>query len=134
METGSKFKTVEEYLSQLPPPAKKAAETLRQAIRKAAPQAEEVISYNMPAYKQKGILVYFAVWKHHIGFYPTGSGIRAFQKEIESYKSAKGSVQFPLDQPMPLDLVKRIVKHRVAENEQKAALKAAKPKRSPAST
>lgn len=124
-----KFATVDEYLAQLPPAAKKAAQALRKTIKAAAPQAEELISYNMPAYKYKGVLVYFAVWQHHIGLYPTGSGIKAFQQELIGYKSAKGSVQFPLDQPMPLELVRRMVQHRVAENEQKALLKTAKPKR-----
>lgn len=94
-------------------------EELRQAIKLAAPAAEEVISYQMPAFKYHGVLVYFAAYKHHIGVYPTSSGIAAFKKELSVYKGAKGSVQFPLDKPLPLALIKKIVKFRVKENLEK---------------
>ena len=90
---------------------------------KAAPGANEVISYRMPAYEQNGMLVYFAGYKSHIGFYPTGEGISAFSKEIAAYKSSKGAVQFPLDKPLPVSLISKMVKHRVQVNKEKAALK-----------
>ncbi len=90
-------------------------EKLRQAIREAAPEAIEIMSYHMPAFKQNGILVYFAAHKNHIGFYPMPSGIKAFKAELTPYKSGKGTVQFPLDKPIPLDLVKKIVAFRVKE-------------------
>ena len=92
---------------------------LRQTIRKAAPEAEEVISYQMPAYKLQGMLVYFAAYKNHIGFYPTGSGIFAFKKELSIYECSKGTVRFPLDKPLPLGLIGKIVKFRVKENLEK---------------
>ena len=88
---------------------------MRQTIRKAAPQATETISYSMPAFRLHGILVWFAAHTKHIGFYPGASGIRAFAQELSAYKSAKGSVQFPFDEPLPLALIARIVKYRVAE-------------------
>ena len=93
---------------------------MRQTIRKAAPEAEEAIAYHMPTFKLNGKnLVHFAAFKNHIGFYPTPSGIEAFIKELSSYKGAKGSVQFPLDKPIPYDLVKKIVIFRVKENRKK---------------
>jgi uncharacterized protein YdhG (YjbR/CyaY superfamily) len=94
-------------------------EELRTTIRKAAPKAEEGISYGMPSYKQNGILVYFAGYTNHIGFYPTGSGISAFTNEIKHYKTSKGTIQFPLDKPIPKTLVTKIVKYRVHINEEK---------------
>ena len=96
---------------------------LRATIKKVAPQAEEVISYGMPAFKLKGMLVWFAAYAHHIGFYPTASGITAFKKELSIDKGGKGSVQFPFDKPLPLGLVAKIVQFKVAENLQKAAMK-----------
>lgn len=92
---------------------------MRRQIKAAAPKAEESISYGMPAYKLNGVLVYFAGYKNHIGFYATPTGHEAFKKELSAYKEGKGSVQFPLDEPLPLDLVSRIVKFRVKENEAK---------------
>ena len=89
---------------------------MRAAIKKAAPGAEEVISYNMPAFRQQGMLVWYAAFEKHIGFYPRASGIEAFKKELSAYKWAKGSVQFPIDEPLPLTLVNKIVKYRVKEN------------------
>ena len=100
-------------------------EDLRQTIRKAAPKAEEVISYQMPAFKFHGMLVYFAGFKNHIGFYPTSSAIKAFNKELSAYAGAKGTVRFPLDKPIPVGLITKIVKHRVKENLAKENLKAA---------
>ena len=116
-------KNVGEYLEAFPVSAQHKLEQVRQAIKKAAPKAEEVISYQMPAYKYHGMLVYFAGWKNHIGFYPTSTGTNIFKKELSVYKGAKGSVQFPLDKPMPLVLISKIVKFRVKENEAKAAAK-----------
>ncbi|MFT3704288.1 MAG: DUF1801 domain-containing protein [Agriterribacter sp.] len=112
--------TADEYIATFPEETQKKMQQLREAIKKAAPAAEEVISYGMPAYKQNGMLVYFAAYKSHIGFYPTPSGIIAFKKELSVYNGAKGSVQFPLDKPLPLALVKQIVKFRIAENLEKA--------------
>lgn len=111
-----KFQTVDEYLSALPQPAKDAVVTLRQAIRQAAPQAEETISYNMPAFKWNGILVWYAASKNHIGFYPKPSAILAFNADLASYKTSKGAIQFPIDQPIPISLIKKIVKFRIKEN------------------
>jgi uncharacterized protein YdhG (YjbR/CyaY superfamily) len=91
-------------------------ESMRQAIHEAAPEAQETISYQMPTFRQNGNLVHFAAYKKHIGFYPTPSGIEAFKDELSRYESAKGSVRFPLDQALPLDLVRRIVEFRVKEN------------------
>ena len=92
---------------------------MRKTIKAAAPNAEELISYQMPAYKYKGVLVYFAAFEKHIGFYATPTGHSAFKKELSQYKTGKGSVQFPLTEPLPLELVKRIVQFRVKENEEK---------------
>ena len=97
---------------------------MRAIIKKAAPKAEEVISYSMPAFKQSGILVYFAAQSKHIGFYPTASGIIDFKKELVDYKHSKGAIQFPYDKPLPVSLITQIVKFRVAED--KAKLKAKK--------
>jgi len=91
-------------------------ETIRRTIKEAAPQAQETISYQMPAFKLNGVLVYFAAHKNHLGFYPAPSGIAAFKNELSAYSPSKGAVQFPLDKPMPLDLIKRIVEFRVKEN------------------
>jgi len=109
----TKFSTVEEYFAQLSGPVKARMEQVRETIRKAAPGAEEVISYNMPAFRSNGVLVYYAAYGNHIGLYPTGSGIEAFQKEIEGYKSSKGAVQFQHDEPLPLGLIAKIVQFRV---------------------
>lgn len=107
---------VDEYISGFPKETQALLEQLRAAITDAAPRAEEVISYAMPAYRINGMLVYFAGYARHIGFYPGAGGIAAFKNELSVYKGAKGSVQFPLDQPLPLELVTRIVKFRVDEN------------------
>ena len=114
-----KFSNIDDYLAQFPPPVQEKLEQLRKTIKNAAPNAEEVISYQMPAYRQHGILVYFAGYKHHIGFYPTPAGINAFKNELSVYKPAKGSVQFSLDKPLPLALITEIVKFRVKEDQEK---------------
>jgi uncharacterized protein YdhG (YjbR/CyaY superfamily) len=119
MKTTTKYASVDDYLSLCPGDIRLKLEALRAAIQKAAPQAKEVISYKMPAYRQHGILVYFAAHKNHIGFYPTSSGVLAFQKELASYKVSKGAIQFALDKPLPLTLVARIVKFRVKEDREK---------------
>ncbi|HEV2134225.1 MAG TPA: DUF1801 domain-containing protein [Terracidiphilus sp.] len=111
-----KFQTTDEYLSTLPQPARDAAATLRQAIRQAAPQAEEAISYNMPAFKWNGILIWYAAFKNHIGLYPKASAIVAFKDQLAPYKTSKGAIRFPLEKPLPLNLVKQIVKFRIKEN------------------
>lgn len=114
---------IDEYISQQPDNVQALLKQMRNTIKRAAPKAEEVISYQMPAYKFHGMLVYFAAFKNHIGFYPTAAGIAEFKKELSSYKGAKGSVQFPLDQPLPLKLITLITKFRAAQNLEKAKLK-----------
>jgi uncharacterized protein YdhG (YjbR/CyaY superfamily) len=96
---------------------------MKATIKKAAPKAEEVISYGMPAFKFHGLLVWFAAYTRHIGFYPRVSAIQAFKKEIAKYKNAKGSVQFPLHKPLPLALIKKMVQYRVKENLEKIKMK-----------
>ena len=118
METGIKFKTVDEYFSTLSPPTKNILEQVRNIIKQAAPQATEVISYNMPAFKMHGVLVYYAAHAEHIGFYPTSSPIEIFKDELSSYKCSKGAIQFPIDEPMPFDLIGKIVRFRVQQDEE----------------
>jgi len=113
---------VDAYIMRFAPTTQKLLKQLRATIKKAAPLAEEVISYGMPAYKYHGILVYFAGYDHHIGFYPTASGIENFKKEIAGFKHSKGAVQFPPDKPLPLSLVTAIVKFRVQLNLEKASI------------
>ncbi len=115
--------TIDEYISAFPADIQELLQELRKTIRKAAPAAEECIAYAMPAYKLNGPLVYFAGYKGHIGFYATPTGHEAFKKELSKYKEGKGSVQFPLDEPIPLKLVEKIVKFRVKENMAKPAKK-----------
>lgn len=110
---------IDKYISGFPTEIKIKLEEIRNIIKKAAPGATEIISYKMPAYKLKGVLVYFAGYQNHIGFYPTGSGIRAFQHEFGDYKWSKGAVQFPLDKPLPEKLITRMVKFRVKEDKSK---------------
>jgi uncharacterized protein YdhG (YjbR/CyaY superfamily) len=111
-----KPKDIDEYISSSPLEIQAILEQLRATIKKAAPLAEEVISYGMPAFKLNGMLVWFAGHSKHIGLYPRVSAMEAIQKELSNYKRAKGSVQFPLDKPLPLGLVSKIVKFRVKEN------------------
>lgn len=119
----TKPKNIDEYIASFPKDIQKNLKQLRATIKKAAPQAEEVISYNMPAFKLNGMLVWFAAHSKHIGFYPTAKGIVAFKKELSEYKGAKGSVQFPLEKPLPLDIITQIVKFKVKENLEKAKMK-----------
>ncbi|MBO9728436.1 MAG: DUF1801 domain-containing protein [Chitinophaga sp.] len=115
--------TVDEYIAGFPPDIQQVLEEVRNTVKKAAPQATEGIGYGMPAYKQNGPLVYFAAYPHHIGFYPIPSGMETFKAELSKYKTGKGSVQFPLDQPMPLALITKMVKFRAKENDAKTATK-----------
>jgi uncharacterized protein YdhG (YjbR/CyaY superfamily) len=113
--------SIDEYIKGFPPGIQKLLKQVRSTIKTAAPEAEETIKYAMPTFTLNGgNLVHFAAFKNHIGFYPTPHGIEAFEKELSAYKGAKGSVQFPLDQPMPLQLISKIVKYRVAQNVAKA--------------
>jgi uncharacterized protein YdhG (YjbR/CyaY superfamily) len=107
--------TIDDYIAQFPPGTQAILQSIRQAVREAAPGAAEKISYGMPAFYQNGVLVYFAACASHIGFYPTASGIEAFKEELADYKSSKGAVRFPIGRPMPLDLIQRIVRFRVNE-------------------
>jgi uncharacterized protein YdhG (YjbR/CyaY superfamily) len=120
------FRTIDEYIAAFPEDTQALLQAVRATIHAAAPDAVERISYNMPAFAQEGNLVYFAALKHHIGLYPTSSGIAAFQQEISAYESSKGAVKFPKDQPMPLDLITKIVQYRVTENLARAAAKSQK--------
>ena len=108
--------TIDEYIAGFPPDVQAILQKIRLTIREAAPDAEETISYQMPTFVLNGNLVHFAAFTHYIGFYPAPSGIEAFKDEISRYKWSKGAVQFPLDEPMPYDLIRRITAFRVAEN------------------
>jgi uncharacterized protein YdhG (YjbR/CyaY superfamily) len=113
------IQTIDEYIASFPKDVQVILQQIRSAIKEAAPEAEETISYKMPAFKQNGILVWFAAFKNHIGFFPKVSAIEAFKTELSGYELSKGTIRFPLDQPIPYDLVKRIVKYRVKENTKK---------------
>jgi len=112
----NQFKTIDEYINTVSEESRKILEKLRQVVRDAAPEAEETINYQIPTFKLNGNLVHFAAYKKHIGFYPTPSGIEAFKNELSSYELSKGSVKFPLNKPIPFDLIKKIVDFRVKEN------------------
>jgi uncharacterized protein YdhG (YjbR/CyaY superfamily) len=118
--------TVGEYISQYPEDVQQILRQIRAVIKESAPEAEERISYRMPGYFLNGPLVYFAAFEHHIGFYPTGAGIEAFKEQLGTYKWSKGAVQFPLDRPIPYDLIITIVERRVTENRQKTKHRRAK--------
>ena len=122
MDTNRKApKTIDEYIAGFPKDVQEILEKIRKTIHEAAPEAEEAIGYQMPSFKLKGNLVYFAAFKKHIGFYPIPSGIEKFKAELSVYEQGKGSVQFPLDKPIPYNLISRIVLFRVEENLKKAA-------------
>lgn len=116
-------KDINEFIAVFPEDTQKILQELRKIIHRAVPEAEEVISYQMPAFKLNGILVYFSAYKNHIGFYPTSSGIAAFSGKLASYECSKGTVKFPLDKPLPVDLITEIVRYRVKENLEKAHIK-----------
>ena len=114
---------INEYISSFPEESQKILEDVRETIQKAAPEAKEVISYGMPAFKGNKVLVWFAGYKNHIGFYPYPTALAAFKKEISQFKSSKGAVQFPIGEPMPLDLIIRMVKFRVKEDKENELVK-----------
>lgn len=111
--------SIDEYIAEFPPETQQLLQEIRALIRSVAPEAKETISYAIPTFDLKGHLVHFAAYKNHIGFYPTSSGIATFQEELAPYKTSRGAVQFPLDQPLPLDLIRRIVEFRVSESTSK---------------
>ncbi|OQB74825.1 MAG: hypothetical protein BWX90_00171 [bacterium ADurb.Bin132] len=123
MQNSEKPKNIDEYISSFPDETRLLLEKMREVIKSAAPEAKEVISYQMPAFKLDSVLVYFAAHKNHIGFYPTSSPIVVFKKELLPYKQSKGAIQFPFDRPIPFDIVKKIVEFRVEEDRQEAKSK-----------
>lgn len=125
---GDSFTSIDEYIASFPEDVQAMLKDVRATVKAAAPDATEKISYAMPTFFQKGNLVHFAAFKNHIGFYPAPRGIEAFSDELAKYKGAKGSVQFPITEPMPLDLIRRIVEYRVLDNLQKAEAKKKKKK------
>jgi len=122
------FSSIDEYIGTFPADIQTILQELRATIKAAAPEAEEKISYQMPTFYLKGNLVHFAAYKSHIGFYPAPRGIEAFQEELSAYKGSKGTVQFPIGEPLPLELISRIVRFRVEENLKIAEEKARKKK------
>ena len=114
--TSARFKTVDEYLSTVSQPARRLLKEMRKTIQEEVPQAEQVISYNMPAFKWHGMLVWYAAFNKHIGFFPVPSAITAFKKDLAAFERTKGSVHFPLDKPLPLGVIRKIVKFRMKEN------------------
>ena len=112
----TEYKTIDEYIKTFPTDVQIILEKIRQTIRKAAPEATEAISYQMPAFKQNGVLVWFAAFRDHIGFFPTAAGIEAFKKELSPYVTGKGTVQFPLNGQIPYELLEKVVIFRVKEN------------------
>lgn len=117
------YSTIDEYISNYPQNIQQMLEAIRAAICKAAPDATEMINYGIPTFYLKGNLVHFAAYKNHIGFYPAPSGIAAFKEELSAYKSSKGAVQFPVDKPLPLSLISKIVQYRAKENKERADVK-----------
>jgi uncharacterized protein YdhG (YjbR/CyaY superfamily) len=112
-------KDIDSYIQAAPKEARALLKEMRALIKKAAPGAEEAISYGIPTYKLNGNLVHFGGFKDHVSFFPTSSGVSAFKKELSKYRTAKGTIQFPLDKPLPLGLIKRIVAFRLKENMRK---------------
>ena len=119
----AKPKNIDEYIAGFPEDVQEKLQKIRMTIREAAPDAQEKISYQMPTFYLKGNLVHFAAFKNHIGFYPTPTGTEKFQKELSAYKVSKGTARFPLDKPIPFDLITEIVKFRVKENLERAESK-----------
>ena len=128
MKSKADFRSIDEYIGTFPKDTQKILQKMRETIKAAAPEAQEIISYKMPAFTLMGNLVYFGAFKNHIGFYPTPSGTEAFRREISIYQGAKGSIRFPIDEPLPLKLITKIVKFRVAENLKKAEARSGKRK------
>lgn len=117
------YASIDEYIVSCPVNVRGKLEEIRRIIKEAAPDAQEKISYNMPAFYQNGILVYFAASKDHLGFYPTGSGVEHFADELKSYKTSKGTIQLPYDKPLPVELIQRITRFRVGQTMSKARSK-----------
>jgi len=122
----SAVKNIDEYIAEFPPETQAILQKVRATIREAAPEAQETINYAIPTFTLKGNLVHFAGFKSHIGFYPTPTGIEKFKPELAAYESAKGSVKFPLEKPIPYELIREIVKFRVQENFERAEAKKTK--------
>lgn len=110
------YRTIDEYIIKFPPNVQNILQKIRQLIKDLVPKAKETISYQIPTFKLNGNLVHFAAYKNHIGFYPTPSAIKEFKKELSIYRLGKGTIQFPINQPIPYDLIKKIVKFRINEN------------------
>ena len=119
---------VDEYIKRYPAKVQSTLQKIRKTIKKAAPDAEEVISYGIPGYKYHGILIFFAAFENHISVYPAPRSSKLFKKELEAYKGGKGTVQFPISKPIPFDLITRITNFRVKENEEKLVVKQTKTK------
>jgi len=126
MKANQTPKTIDEYIADFPPDVQNLLQKVRTTIKKAAPEAEEAIKYQMPTFVFKGNLVHFAAFKNHIGLYPFPSGIEKFKKELASYRGGKGTARFPLDEPIPFELISKIVKFRVKQNSDKAEARAKK--------
>jgi uncharacterized protein YdhG (YjbR/CyaY superfamily) len=114
-----KFETIEEYINSFPRDTQRILVSVKETIKKSAPSSQEAINYQIPTFRLNGNLVHFAAFKNHIGFYPGSEAIKVFKKEIASYKSSKGAIQFPIDKSMPLNLIRKIVKYRVKVNSAK---------------
>jgi uncharacterized protein YdhG (YjbR/CyaY superfamily) len=124
MNKQSAPRTIDDYIAAFPPDVQSILNTIRLTVREAAPEAEERISYRMPAFFQDGVLIYFAAFKKHIGIYPPVGGDAALDKKLARYRGEKGNLQFPLDEPIPYDLIRRIVKLKLKEQRAKARRKA----------
>jgi uncharacterized protein YdhG (YjbR/CyaY superfamily) len=122
------FSSIDHYITSFPEEIQKILEEVRATIKAAAPEAQEKISYQMPTFYLHGNLVHFAAHKNHIGFYPAPSGVQAFKHELSQYETSKGAIQFPLEKPIPLDLISKIVQYRVAENLKRVETKSGKKK------
>lgn len=118
------YETIDQYIAMFPKDVQEKLEAVRATIHAAAPEAKEKISYQIPTFTLHGNLVHFAAFKNHIGFYPTGRGVEAFKEELGSYAVTKGTVRFPLSEPLPLDLIARIVRLRVSQNQEPRPRKA----------
>jgi len=123
LSSKNNFQTIDEYIKSFPRDVQKKLESIRQTIKKFAPEAEEMISYQIPTFKLNGPLIYFAGFKNHVSVNPAPRSVPEFKKELSAYKGGKGTVQFPLDKPIPLSLIKKIVKYRLKENSAKTTKK-----------
>lgn len=125
-EPRTEYRTIDEFIGQFPADVQKILQELRSVIREAAPGATEAISYGIPTFKLHGNLVHFSAYAHHIGFYPTSSGIEKFRESLSAYELSRGTVRFPIDKPLPYDLIREMVTFRVKENQAKAVAKQGK--------